>query len=307
MKRKILLTGGSGLIGSYFIKNYSERFKNDKVIFPSHKEMDITNLDSIKRYFEANKPEVAIHFAAFRDANEAEKQRGDKTNSVWKINVDGSTNIAKVCREYGVYLIHISTDYVFSGHKQNQGPYSEKDEPNDSAGLLSWYGVTKREAERVLLKNFNNAAIVRICNITRPANNPELDYVGKILWLYGKKKIYPMFNDQYLTLTYIPALVDLIVELIRVSLPGIFHVSTPGLVTPHQVANYLIEQVYGKNNEIKATSIDPYLKLNPRRYPKYGGLKADLSQKKLGLKFLSWQEVVDSYAKEVKRGLRKKT
>lgn len=300
-KKRFLITGGSGLIGSYFLESYSKRQNVKQIIYPSHKEMDITEEDSIRRYFELYQPSVVVHFAAFRNATKAEQQRGDKKGDVWKVNVLGSKNIAKVCKEYHSYLVHISTDYVFSGHKQNPGPYSEKDEPEGNDKLLSWYGVTKREAERAILENLRNASIVRICNITRPGNNPELDYVGKILWLYDQKRIYPMFEDQYLTLTYIPQLVDLIIQLLTVKVPGVFHVSTPDPCTPFQLANYLIEKVHGRKNTIRPTTIDSYLRKNPRRYPKFGGLKTDFTQQKLGLKFMTWQEAVHLYATQIKK------
>lgn len=306
MKRTILLTGGSGLIGSYFIKSYSAGFKHHKIISPSHSEMDITNLNLVKKYFDLYKPEAIVNFAAFRNATEAEKQRGEKNDSAWKINVEGSRNIAEVCKINKTYLVHISTDYVFSGHKKNPGPYLEKDEPYDSERLLSWYGITKREAERSIRENLSKVSIIRIGNITRPNNSPLLDYVGKILWLYDQKKIYPMFADQYLTLTYIPTLADLIIKLLTNKVSGIYHVSTPDLMTPFHLANYLIERVYGLKNQIKATSIDSFLKKNPRRYPKFGGLQVDHTQKKLNLKFKNWQAVVDLYASAVKENLRKK-
>lgn len=306
MKKKILLTGGSGLIGSYFIKYYKKKFPNDWIFTPQHSEMDVIEIDSIRRYFDKHQPEAVVHFAAFRNATEAEKQRGKRNDSAWKINVEGSKNLAKVCRENDMYLIHISTDYVFAGHKKNPGPYLEKDKPGESERLLSWYGITKREAERKVIENSTRASIIRICNITRPNNDPLLDFVGKILWLYDLKKIYPMFNDQKLSLTYIPSLVDSIIKLISIRLSGIFHVSTRDLVTPYILANYLIERVYNLSNQIKGVSIDSYLKTNPSRYPKFGGLQVDFTQKQLNLNFKNWQEIVDLYANAIKKNLKKK-
>lgn len=297
MKKRILVTGGNGLIGSYFIRQFKEKFKKSLIIYPSHKQMDITNIDSIKKYFKKHKPEIVIHFAAFRDATKAEKQRGNKKGNVWKTNVDGSHNIAKMSKEHNSYLIHISTDYVFSGHSKNKGPYSESSEHKDKEKYLSWYGITKREAEKRIRENHNKVAIIRICNITRPGNNPQLDYVGKILDLYDKKKIYPMFNNQYVTLTYIPSLVDTIIKLTKIKNVGVFHVSTPDVCTPLQLANYLIERAYGKKNEIEPVSIDSFLRNNIRRYPKFGGLKINATQRKLGIKFATWKKVVDFYLK----------
>lgn len=303
--KSVLVTGGSGLIGSYFLKTYSNKIKDNQIIAPSHQDMDITNIDSIKGYFDKYQPSAVIHFAAFRNATEAEKQRGDKNGSVWKINVEGSNNIARVCQKGKCFLIHISTDYIFAGDKRNPGPYHEKDQSKDADNLLSWYGVTKREAERRVLENLDDVSITRICNITRPGNVLELDYVGKILWLYNKGKIYSMFNDQSLTLTYIPSLGELIVKLLLSKKGGIYHVSTNNLTTPHDVANYLIEKMYGRKNAIKPASIDSYLKKHTRRYPKWGGLKVVLTQQKMGLKFMNWEKAVDSFVEFFKKNEKK--
>ncbi len=294
--KKILVTGGSGLIGSYFLE-IAKKNKDFKIIAPSHRVMDITKLDSVNKFFREYRPDAVVHFAAFRNASIAETQRGDKTDLVWKVNVKGSSNIAKVSQILNSYLIYISTDYVFSGHTHNKGPYHEKSTHTDSNRLLSWYGVTKREGEKAVMAYSLHSSIIRICNISRPGNSPALDYVGKILWLYNQKKIYPMFNDQMLSLTYIPDLVDSIFKVIDKELSGIFHVSTKDLVTPHELANYLIEKVTGKKNQIPGISIDKYLKDNPKRYPKYGGLNMSLSEKHLGINAISWKQVVDKYIK----------
>lgn len=298
--KSILVTGGSGLIGSYFLKTYAKKNKY-QILAPGHQEMDITSLDAVKRFFDKHQPSAVVHFAAFRNATEAEKQRGDKTGVVWKVNVEGSQNIAKASYQSKSFLIHISTDYVFAGHKKNPGPYSEEDKSEDKEKLLSWYGITKREAEKKVLESSVKASIVRICNITRPGNIPQLDYVGKILWLYNQKKLYSMFDDQFLTLTYIPALVKLIKKLLFSKLPGIYHVSTNNLTTPYLIANYLIEKMYGRKNTVKPSSIKSYLKKSPRRYPQLGGLKTDLTQQKMHLKFMTWEEVIDIFVEFMKK------
>lgn len=299
-RKKILITGGSGLIGSYFLKCYSERFKDNDIIYPCRNEMDVIRIDTIKRCFEKYRPEIVVHLAAFRDASLAEKERGDKNGNVWKVNVEGTKYMARVCNQYKSFLIHISTDYIFSGHRKNPGPYEENAKFKDSDRLLSWYGLTKREAERVVLDNIKQTSIIRICNITWPGNEPKMDYIGKILQLYLDKKIYPLFDDQYLTLSYIPTLVKIIIKLLIIKLPGIYHVSTTDICTPHKIAEHLIERFSGVHHVIPSTSIKSYLNKYPRRYPQFGGLRTDITQKRLGIPFTTWQEVVNSYESNIK-------
>jgi len=292
-KKKYLITGGSGMIGSLFVKDF--RDSEAMLLIPSHNEMDITNKDSIKKVFEKYNPELIIHFAAVRNANIAEKERGQKNGSSWLTNVLGTENLAKVSAAYKSFLINISTDYVFSGRKDAKGPYSEKDQIEKKDNFLSWYGITKREAENKV-KEFNkNSAIIRISNVTLPGKISELDYVGKILLLHDQKKLYPLFHDQSLTLTPIPKLFEVIALLTKVKRPGIYHIATTNLTSPHKLANYLIDKTRGFKNSVEKVSIKQFLRKYPRRYPVYGGLKAEHTQKILKVIFPKWEELIEQF------------
>jgi dTDP-4-dehydrorhamnose reductase len=287
---KLLITGSSGLIGSYLIK----KITNYKVLKPSHKALDISNSFMVKQYFIHNKPDLIIHCAGHRNATSAENQRGDKTGSVWKTNVLGTKNIVEQVINTNSYLIHISTDYVFSGSTVNPGPYSEKDVTENNDNYLSWYGITKREAESLVLQS-PHASIIRINNIANPNRQDIEDYVGKILWLYKKNQLYPLFNDQQITLTYLPLLVEIIHTLLKKKLPGIYHASTSNTCTPHELATYLVKKMANENKKLDQISINEYLLKNPHRYPKWGGLDSKVTQIKLGLEVLSWREVINQY------------
>lgn len=295
-KQTILITGASGLVGSSFIEGVAGN-KIGTLVCPSHDQMDISKESSVRKLIEEHKPDTIINFAAHRNANTAEDQSGIKTASAWMTNVNGAKNLAELSGNYGIYLIHISTDMVFSGYETDKGPYSENDTPENNLEKLSWYGWTKRLAEKEILSKKINASIVRIGNVTKPIYDPNLDYVGKILWLYDKDKLYPLFDDQHITLTHIPDLTQLIVKLVENKLSGIFHVASSDLVTPFQLAEYLLLKARSKESIVKRTSIDEFLKKMPNRYPKFGGLKSQFTQEKLGIKFRSWQEIVDNFIK----------
>lgn len=295
-KQIILITGASGLVGSSFVEGVVNK-KIGTLICPSHFQMDISKKSSIRKLIEEYKPDTIINFAAHRNANTAEDQYNDKTASAWMTSVVGVKNLAELSDRYGIYLIHISTDMVFSGYKTRKGPYSENDTPESSLEKLSWYGWTKRLAEKEILSKKINASIVRIGNVTKPIYNPNLDYVGKILWLYDTDKLYPLFDDQQITLTYLPELTQSIIKLIENKPNGVFHVASNDLVTPFQLAEYLLLKARFKDGIVKRTSIDEFLEKMPNRYPKFGGLNSQFTQKKLGTKFMSWQEIVDNFIK----------
>ncbi len=294
---KLLITGSSGLIGTYLKEEMlaSREAFNFIILKPTHKELDISNSKELKQYFKNNKPDLIIHCAAHRNATTAEDQRGDKSGSVWKTNVIGTKNIAEQAKLCNAYLIHISTDYVFAGRKENQGPFEESAPIERNDRFLSWYGITKREAELLVISILPSASIIRINNIANPKNQGELDYIGKILWLYKRKKLYPLFIDQQISLTYLPLLINIIRFLLNAKKSGIFHASSSNTCTPHELAEHLIEKKYNKKIKLVHASIDSFLIKHPHRYPKYGGLSSKISEQKLGVKILSWQEIIDTY------------
>lgn len=292
---KLLVTGANGLVGSYFIENYSSG--GDVILAPPLDEFDITDPKSIESYFKLNAPDAVIHFAAFTDVSLAEKQRGDKKASCWIVNVEGTANLINALNPDS-YLISISTDVVFSGKQDNPGPYAEDDQPEVNPESLSWYGWTKREAEKIVA-NRSNCAILRISNPVRAVYEAKTDYVRKILKLYDENKLYPMFSDQYLTLTYINEVTKVLKILLEKRLTGIFHASSSNVFTPFKLANYLIEKARGEKNAVLPVSIEEYLKDNPSRYPQYGGLKVDKTEGALGLNFMTWEEIIEDLAKQL--------
>lgn len=293
MARSILITGGRGFIGSNYYR-YAAKDASVYITAPPHSELDILDEDTVKRFFDLVHPEVMINFAAFRNANLAEQERGDASGLAWRTNVVGVENISRMCQEYGTFLIHISTDMVFSGRETNKGPYSETTKPESEMNYLSWYGWTKAEAERIISKN-TNAAIIRIGNVTQPIYDPTLDYVGKIIYLFDRGKLYPLFHDQHLTLTFIPTLLDIINILIKERKSGVFHAASKDTFTPYKLGEYLIQHARGRTGMVKGVPVNDYLKNSPNRYPKYGGLLAEKTGQQLRIKSLDWEEIVDVF------------
>ena len=114
---KILITGGSGLLGSNLIKILQ---KNHDVFYPTHKEMDILDYSKILNYISDTLPNIVIHCAAIAKFINAEKQPINTIDT----NIIGTCNIVKACAEYNIKMIYISTSHVFDGE---QGNYKSTD------------------------------------------------------------------------------------------------------------------------------------------------------------------------------------
>lgn len=292
-QKKIYVTGSAGLVGSRFVEMYKDKFE---LLTPEINELDIIDRRALEDFFASEKPNFVVHFAAHTDLNQAEKEREDRQGAVWKINVEGTRNIAEMCWKYGVKMVHISTDHVFPGSVEEPGPNEEHTETGKYSDKLTWYGFTKAEAEReVRGKLGGNFAILRLIYPARAKYGLKADYLRNILQLYDQGKLYPMFSDQQVSITFIDEACAAIAKIIQGGHAGIFHASSSDVGTPYRIASYLIKNARGKKNSVERASLDKFLETvdNPARYPKFGGLRVKATEERLGLKYSTWREIVN--------------
>jgi len=145
--KKIFLTGGSGTLGTELIK-ISKAYNVD-FIAPASKYCDITNPYQIHDHIKASNCDVVVHSAAITDVKATEND----PSLAWEVNVLGTINILKSCKDLGKKLVFISTDYVFDGEKGN---YTIDDPINP----LSNYAKTKAAAE-LLVRTYENILVIR--------------------------------------------------------------------------------------------------------------------------------------------------
>lgn len=294
---KYLVVGADGLVGSRFV----ELKREDELLTPSIDELDIANEESIRNYFENNEFDVVVNFAAYTNMDEAENQRGDKTGLSWVLNVEGAQNLAKVCHDFERFLIHISTDFVFTGSQEEPGPYTEDAKTPETPDGLTWYGWTKLEGERRVIETYPETAIVRIAYPYYAASyEKKMDFAKKIINLYDKGQLYPLFEDQVLSPLYVDDLVEVIEKLAEKKVSGIYHAVSADQTTYWDFGNYVIEKARGKKDAPEKGLVTEFLK-TPGRTPRpiKGGLSTQKTQEVLGIKFRSWKEAVDEFVSEL--------
>lgn len=123
-KRKIIFTGGSGLLGSEF-----QKIRPD-IDYPWWEDFNITNYNQMKEYVQANGCGQIIHAAAFTSPPLIEK---DPAEAI-EVNIIGASNVVKLCMEFDLRLIYICTDYVFKGDRGNY----EEDDPVYPVNKYAW-------------------------------------------------------------------------------------------------------------------------------------------------------------------------
>ena len=289
---KILVIGASGLVGSRFTELYPTP---GDLITPTSHELDLTHAPQLREYLARTQPDAVINLAAYTDVAGAESQRGDKSGLCWQLNVVGPTNLASAITPT-TRLLQISTDMVFSGLPDNPGPYPESHPPEKDSSRLTWYGFTKAESERALRRSLGNrATILRLIYPVRANFPAKLDYLRKPLKLFDEGKLYPMFTDQQISISFIDEAATALKKILFTDSTGIFHASSPDTTTPFELCSYLILKARGTENAVHGGDLDSFLKTasNPTRYPKFGGLKVEETEQRLGIKFSRWKQIVD--------------
>lgn len=148
--RTILVTGATGFLGSRILDFYRNKYD---ICAPTHNEMDITNEDNVFSVFDKYKPDIVVHCAAISNVGLCDKE----PEKAYNINVDGSTIIAKVAREYQAKCIICSSDQVYFG-STIEGAHSE----NEELKPFNLYGQEKLQAEQECLKTNPDCVLLRL-------------------------------------------------------------------------------------------------------------------------------------------------
>lgn len=151
--KKIVFSGGSGRFANEF-KKIRNRYK---IYYPDKKKLDITNLDSIKKFLNKNKPNYFIHCAALSRPMSIHKK--DIALSI-STNIIGTANVVKACAEKNIKLVYFSTNYVYPGTKGN---YDE----TDPVLPINNYAISKLGGECAVML-YKNSLILRISMTEKP-------------------------------------------------------------------------------------------------------------------------------------------
>lgn len=149
LKKKILITGGSGMLAYDFIRTQSEKFD---IVAVTRDECDISSFESVMQCIALHSPDILLNCAAHTAVDDAE-DIGMKV--CFDVNTLGVRNLAKATSVFGVEFITISTDYVFDGKKETG--YL----PTDECNPIGVYGMSKYLGEKLAIDENPRTMIVR--------------------------------------------------------------------------------------------------------------------------------------------------
>lgn len=280
---KVLVTGSNGQLGNC-IKNIDNN--NLNIIYTDYKELDICDLKKVESFFQLHGPiDYCINCAAYTAVDNAEKE----PEKASQINALGPKNLAFACRSNNTVLIHVSTDFVFDGKKNE--PYFEIDLPNP----ISVYGETKWEGEKYIQQICPKHVIIRTSWLYSPFGN---NFVKTMLRLSEIRTELNVVNDQIGTPTNAYDLAHAILHIIskdiyfkKTNQPipyyGIYHYSNEGICSWYDFAQKIFEI---NNIKINLFPIPTISYPTPAQRPLYSVLDKTKIKNTFGLKIKDWKE-----------------
>lgn len=284
-----LYARGISGIGSDIHTEYSGIADGTAVTTAPYFSLDITNAQAVETTIKEINPDAVIHCAAWTAVDLAEDE--DKKEVVKKINSNGTENIASVCRELGIKMMYISTDYVFDG--QGERPWQPDDK---NYAPLSVYGRTKLDGELAVSKLVDKFFIVRIAWVFgRNGNN----FVKTMLNIGKKYENLRVVNDQIGTPTYTPDLARLLVDMIVTDKYGYYHATNEGgFISWYDFACEIFKQAGYSTKVTPVTTVEYGLSKAARPF------NSRLDKSKLvenGFKPLpEWKDALKRYLEDIK-------
>ena len=282
---KILVTGGQGQLSSALKNHVAANQFNLK--FYNHAELDITQSATIENRINEIKPDLIINNAAYTAVDKAEN---DKEHAE-QINHIGAKNLAIICKQLGMPLIHLSTDYIFDGEKKSA--YTESDDPNP----INFYGVTKLHGEQEITDTLTDYIILRVSGIFSEYGQ---NFLKTMLRLGQEKKELRVVADQ---VTCPTAANDIAGALLKIAATyhatqkiqwGTYHYCSANPISWHEFASRILSEagLYQSltTTEIKAIPTSEYP--TPAKRPMHSVLACNKISDNFSIKQPSWEDAI---------------
>ncbi|MFC1667996.1 dTDP-4-dehydrorhamnose reductase [Chlamydiota bacterium] len=277
---KVAVIGSNGQLGCDLCSVFSEE---SLVVALTHRDIEIGDDTSCKKLLDY-KPNIIINTAAFHNVPKCEE---DPQNS-FQVNALGALNIAAISAQLDAILVHISTDYVFSGEEKR--PYTESDLPEP----VNVYGVSKLAGEHLVKMAWEKSFIIRTSGLygEHKCRAKERNFAETMVHLAQQKREIKVVTDEFLTPTYTLDLANQIKELVKTDAYGLFHATNEGSCSWYEFAKTIFNKLKLPVEVLPVSSTEFPSKV---RRPGYSVLE-NTHLKKINCSFMRpWQEALTEY------------
>ena len=272
----ILVTGGNGQLGCSLRLATAE--SPNHYIFTDVKELDIASATAVEAFFEREKVDVVVNCAAYTAVDLAEEEEPIADT----INHRAVALLAQACKRYNAMLIHISTDYVFSGEATT--PYNEECTP----APINTYGRTKLAGEKAVAESGCKSIILRTSWLYSEFGR---NFCKTMQSLTATRPEIRVVADQIGTPTYagdLAAAITYIIDSNQLGKCGTYHYSNEGVCSWYDFACE-IARLSGHNEcEIKPCTTADYPTKAQR--PHYSVLDKSKVVATFGISSPNWQD-----------------
>lgn len=236
---KVLITGATGRIGRYVLFYKPPDMDVEILLSPVSQLLpeypwyrsNIADYEKTRMAITCADPDIVIHLAGITNVDDCELD----PDLAFRINTDGTGNVAKSCVESGAKLVLLSTDYVFDGI---YGPYSESDSPNP----INVYGRSKLESEHAASVHVKNLLIVRVSvPFGKKSEGTEHNFVSWLIEQLQAQNTVNAAEDQFTTPAYFDEFSHVLWTLIRKDISGIIHYGTSDRLSRYEMGQHVCQ------------------------------------------------------------------
>lgn len=278
----ILVVGSGGQLGRAMQRTLSELGR--QYIAVDYPDIDITRPETVEPLMCAYRLNAVVNCAAYTMVDQAESDR----DAAYSLNTLGPENLAVLCARYGVELVHISTDYVFSGvpilDNENPRPYVE----TDVCDPKTVYGMTKLEGDRLVQSRHPQHYILRTAWLYGEGQN----FVQTMLRIAKDNDTLRVVNDQFGSPTSAADLAKAVCGLIGTGAYGLYHATCEGYCTWYDFAREIF-RLKGLHKDVIPVASDEFPR--PAKRPRWSVLEnARLKSIEKNV-FRDWHEALREY------------
>lgn len=274
------------------LQSISKNFPSLEITATDVEDLDITSDQAVNSFFKLINPDFIVNCAAYTAVDDAENDE----EGAFRINKKGPAVLAKNCMEMNIPLIHVSTDYVFSGNADS--PYRETDQTNP----LTVYGRSKLEGEKAVLKSGANGLIIRTSWLYSEYGS---NFLKTMIHLGKNREKVRVVSDQKGSPTYAGALASGIIHMINFYPDeiksglknGIYHFSNLGECSWFEFAAEIMK-VYGLKCGVEAVNTEEFPRPAPR--PAYSVMNTDRFAKEFNFDIPHWKDSLNSCIRNLK-------
>ncbi len=282
-KSKILITGVGAQLAVYFMRLVEQ--KGLRVRAFSRQELDISNYKELSECLSSESPDIVLNFASYNLIDQAE----DDPDQAMKINALAVEQMAHICRQENIFLVHFSSAHVFNG--RNNTLYHE----TDAVDPVNVYGKSKLKGEEAIQSTLKNFLLLRLSWAFGHGKNC---FFTKVRSWAAMNPILKISSDEVSIPMYSQDVIEMTVLALEKQLTGLYHLTSNGTCSRAEYVKRFIEEM-GMSNQVEPVPAQ-FFKLKAQR-PSYSCLSNHKLTRDLNKPMPHWEDGVKRFTINLKQ------